>query len=130
MKITINKEKILKNLKKRKHFIMVMLVVIFLTLMALGAYFAIYPVENQATVKKSQDDLKKMEVTFDQKTLEAIKQEKPPSVLNGTGGLNPFTPFWTLVEGLPFGDGPFAWRAVCKITIGHAGVVIDQGVFF
>jgi len=66
--------------------------IIFLCSMGLAAYFAIYPRENVATVTKCQENLKKMEVTFDQKTVRDIKQDRAPSILNGTGGRNPFTP--------------------------------------
>ncbi|MEI7690234.1 MAG: hypothetical protein WCI63_01255 [bacterium] len=92
MKKKLNQEKLLNYLKKRTHFMVALAVIIFLCGMGLAAYFSIYPKENVATVKKCQEDLKKMEVTFDQKTVQEIKQERAPSILNGTGGRNPFTP--------------------------------------
>ena len=93
MKKKLNIEKIVLNIKKRKHFIIILLFIIFLFGMGFAAYAAIYPNENQTTFKKEQDKLEKMKVIFDQKILDELEQEQAPSVLEGSGGGNPFEPF-------------------------------------
>lgn len=92
MKKNLNQEKLSTYLKKRTHFLIALAVIVFLCGMGLAAYFALYPQEDMATVEKCQEELERMDVTFDQKTVQEIKQEKAPSILNGTGGRNPFTP--------------------------------------
>jgi hypothetical protein len=92
MKKSINKEKLLETVGKRREVIIVVAGVLLLALTAFATYKAINPGMNDESVVKGEAKLKSLNIQFDNKTLKDIKEEKAPSVINGPSGRNPFTP--------------------------------------
>lgn len=92
MKSTISTEKIKETIIKKRELIIVIFSIIFVAGMTFASYKAINPGVNNEAMKQGEAQLENLNVNFDDKTLKELKEEKAPSVINGTAGRNPFTP--------------------------------------
>lgn len=93
MKFSFDYKNIWAIVRKNVRIITLVSILLGVALLSYGTYLILVPSVDPVVQKKENEEMKNIDITFDKKALDDIKNKKSPSVINENGGRNPFLPF-------------------------------------
>lgn len=91
MKIAIDSDKILENLKKYAVYLPAVLGALVLAAFIILTVFALFPAEDKEALAIGRDRVQELNIRFNSKLLGELSATKNPTTLGTAGGRDPFS---------------------------------------